>query len=151
MKKIKSLAAALLLTVISITAQENVDVKKETVTKKIVTKGTTVETTVVNDVKEERNVIRVEETETENQEATVVTESSNKTEVVVDTAVTNEANKAMIEEYQRAEQQEVQESIEIQRAEKKRMDSDVDAIKKANVEAQKEEKKTKKVKKKIDN
>lgn len=151
MKKSISILAVFILGMMIVNAQENVDVKKETVTKRVITKGTTVETTVTNDIKEERNVINVVETDDINQVPTVVSDTNEKTEVAVDTIVTNEDNNRMVEEYQKKEQDEVQKSIDAQRAEKKRIDSDVDAIKKANLEAEKEVKKVKTEKKKIDN
>lgn len=145
-------AAALLLSISAVSAQENVDVKKETVTKRVTVKGTTVETTVTNDVKEERSVIKVEETDEINQVPTVISDTNETTEVVVDTVTTNEANKIMVEEYQKKEAAEIQKSIEEQRAEKKRIDSDVEAIKKANLaDDTPEGKKIKKAAKKIDN
>ncbi len=152
MKKITYLIAILLLSVTSVNAQENVNVKKETVTKRVITKGTTVETTITNDIKEERDVIKVEETESINQVPTVISETTEKTEVVVDTVVANEQNERMVEEYQKKEQAEIQKSIEEQRAEKKRIDSDVEAIKKANLaDDETKNKKVKKATKKIDN
>lgn len=148
MKKITFTLAVLLLSTIQINAQENVDVKKETVTKKVVTKGTTVETTVINDVTEEINVIKVEETDAVNQVPTVVSETNEMTEIAVDTVVTNEVNNKMVDEYQKKENAETQKAIDAQRAEKKRIDSDVEAIKKAN---QAESNEKKKVTKKVDN
>ncbi len=94
MKKLVYTVLAVLIVSVSVTAQENKNVQKETVTKKVTVKDTKVGTKVVQEVKEDNEVVKVEGTTKQDQNSQVVTSKSDKTEEVVADDVSVDAENA---------------------------------------------------------
>ncbi len=81
-----------------VNAQENVNVRKETTTKKMVVKGVDTQVKVVNDVDEERQVLKVDGDDKINQNTNKVIEKNAKNEVVEDNSSVDLKNAQMMDE-----------------------------------------------------
>ena len=101
MKTIVCSIAALFLATFTISAQEEVDVKKETVTKTEVIKDGRIHTKVTNQVTEKKEVIQLQDSDALNQGRNVTTKNRITTEVVKDEVKADQANDAMLEKHKK--------------------------------------------------
>lgn len=104
-------------------AQENTGVKKETVTKRVTTRDTKVETKVINEIDEEKSVLVIEGNDKKEQNSTMVTKKEDKVEVVSDVVDVDAKNAALQAEIAAKKKAELEASIaaEKAKAEKERM------------------------------
>lgn len=110
MKKLILSAAICMFGVSIASAQENVDVKKETVTKKVVTKGVNTEVRVVDDVNEERETLKVAGTDETNQNTDRVVQKNSLNQVVKDDKMADTQNAAMMEKLKVKQQMDLEAS-----------------------------------------
>ncbi|PVW13840.1 hypothetical protein [Marixanthomonas spongiae] len=102
----------------SVYAQENKNVHKETVTKKVTVKDTKVDTKVVQEVKEDNEVVKVEGTNEQDQNAKVITSKSGTSEqVVADEVSVDAGNAEKIMQNRNRMSEELKASIQNQKAE----------------------------------
>lgn len=117
MKKLIYTVLATLIISVSVNAQENKNVQKETVTKKVTVKDTKVGTKVVQEVKEDNEVVKVEGTTKQDQDSQVVTSKSDKTEkVVADDVSIDVENAEKMQQNMNRKSAELKASIAAQRA-----------------------------------
>ncbi len=93
-----------------VNAQENVDVKKETVTKKTVVKGVDTKVMVTNNVDEEKEILRVDGDDKTNQNTNRVVEKNAKNEVMEDNSSTDVKNAQMMQEAMKKQEMDLEAS-----------------------------------------
>lgn len=126
------------------------NVKHETITRTVVTKGTNVETKVTETVLKEKQIIDIEDTGEENQNEIMSSEKSKSKNVVIDESVENKENDVLIKEIEELQKIEIEQSRNEQLKKAEMEKKIIDQRKEVKAMKEMEEKKKNKTKK-IDN
>ena len=117
MKKIILSLAIAILTLTGINAQENKDVQSTTTVKKVTQKGTDVKTKIIAETETDKETIKVEGNEKQDQAADVIKDKNIDSKVVADDVTVDVANQQQMISIKQQQQAELAKKIADQKAE----------------------------------